>query len=111
MNSHGHFVLGYIPRSWILGQMANLYVILLDVIKYPFPFMEVLAFFNPVSNVCNFLFFYTASSRRWASLVDQLVKNPPAMWETWVRALVWEDPLEKGMLPTPVFWPREFYGL
>ena len=32
----------------------------------------------------------------WASLVPQLVKNPPAMWETWVRSLVWEDPLEKG---------------
>ena len=26
----------------------------------------------------------------------QLVKNPPAMQETWVRSLVWEDPLEKG---------------
>ena len=25
----------------------------------------------------------------------QLVKNPPAMWETWVQSLVWEDPLEK----------------
>ena len=32
----------------------------------------------------------------WASLVSQLVKNPPAMWETWVRSLGWEDPLEKG---------------
>ena len=30
------------------------------------------------------------------SLVVQLVKNPPAMWETWVRSLGWEDPLEKG---------------
>ena len=30
-----------------------------------------------------------------ASLVIQLVKNPPAMWETWVRSLDWEDPLEK----------------
>ena len=27
----------------------------------------------------------------------QLVKNPPAMWETWVVSLAWEDPLEKGM--------------
>ena len=26
----------------------------------------------------------------------QLVKNMPAMWETWVRSLGWEDPLEKG---------------
>ena len=32
----------------------------------------------------------------WASVVAQLVKNPPAMWETWVRSLGWEDPLEKG---------------
>ena len=33
----------------------------------------------------------------WASLVAQLVKNLPAMWETWVWSLHWEDPLEKGM--------------
>ena len=32
----------------------------------------------------------------WASLVAQLVKSPPAMQETWVRSLGWEDPLEKG---------------
>ena len=32
----------------------------------------------------------------WASLVAQLVKNPPAIWEIWVRSLGWEDPLEKG---------------
>ena len=31
------------------------------------------------------------------SLVAQMVKNPPAMWEIWVRSLVWEDPLEEGM--------------
>ena len=30
------------------------------------------------------------------SFVAQLVKNPPAMQETWVRSLGWEDPLEKG---------------
>ena len=32
----------------------------------------------------------------WASLVAQLVQNLPAMWETLVRFLGWEDPLEKG---------------
>ena len=32
----------------------------------------------------------------WASLMAQLVKNLPAMWETWVRSLGWEDSLEKG---------------
>ena len=33
----------------------------------------------------------------WVSLVSQLVKNLPAMWETWVQSLGWEDPLEEGM--------------
>ena len=32
----------------------------------------------------------------WSSLVAQLVKNPPAVQETWVQSLGWEDPLEKG---------------
>ena len=47
----------------------------------------------------------------WASLVVQLVKNPPAMQEAWARSLGWEDPLEKGTATTPVFWPGEFHGL
>ena len=33
----------------------------------------------------------------WASLVAQLVKNPPAMQETWVQSLSWEDPLEEDL--------------
>ena len=33
----------------------------------------------------------------WASLVSQQVKDLPALRETWVRSLGWEDPLEKGM--------------
>ena len=42
----------------------------------------------------------------WASLVAQLVKNSPAVRETWVLCLGWEDPLEKGKathssIPTP----------
>ena len=32
-----------------------------------------------------------------ASLVAQMVKNPPAMWETWFWSLGWEDPPEEGM--------------
>ena len=34
-------------------------------------------------------------------------KNLPAMWETWVQSLGWEDPLEKGKVTYPVFWPGE----
>ena len=48
----------------------------------------------------------------WASLVAQLVKNPPAIWETWVLSLGREDCLEKGKAThSLVFWPGEFHGL
>ena len=40
--------------------------------------------------------FLVDSLLRWDSLVPQLVKNLPAMWETWVQSLGWEDPLKKG---------------
>ena len=33
----------------------------------------------------------------WPSLVAQKIKNLPAMWETWVQFLGWEDPLKEGM--------------
>ena len=45
-----------------------------------------------------------------SSLIAQLVKNPPAMKETLVRFLGWED-WRRERLPTPVFWPRIFHGL
>ena len=43
-----------------------------------------------------FIVFYYDHSDWWASLIVQLVKNPPAMQETLVQFLGWEDPLEKG---------------
>ena len=47
----------------------------------------------------------------WASLVAQLVKNPHAMREIWVRFPGWEDPWRGEQLPIPIFWPGEFHGL
>ena len=53
----------------------------------------------------------------WASLVAQLVKNPPVMRETWVQSLGWEDPLEKGtathssILAWRIPWAEEPDGL
>ena len=41
--------------------------------------------------------FYWSIVVLWASVVAQMVKNPPAMQETWVWSLGWEDPLEEGM--------------
>ena len=39
-----------------------------------------------------------------------MVKNLPAMPETWVQSLGWEDPLRRAWQPTPVFLPGEFHG-
>ena len=53
----------------------------------------------------------------WASLVVQMVQNPPAMQETWVWSLDWEDPLEKGMvthssiLAWRIAWTEEYSRL
>ena len=46
----------------------------------------------------------------WASLVAQMAQNPPAMQETWVCSLSWEDPLEEGMATIPVLFPGELHG-
>ena len=45
-----------------------------------------------------------------ASIVAQLVKSPPAMLETWVRSLGWEDSWRRKWQPTPVFLPEGFHG-
>ena len=53
----------------------------------------------------------------WASDVAQTVKNPPALWETWVRSLGQDDPLEKSMtthssiLAWRILWIEESGGL
>ena len=44
----------------------------------------------------------------WTELMVQMVKNLPAMRETWVQSLGQEDPLEKGRAPNPAFLPEEF---
>ena len=54
---------------------------------------------------------------RWAFLVAQRLKHLPPMWETWVRSLDWEDPLEKEMathssiLAWRIPWTEEPGGL
>ena len=48
----------------------------------------------------------------WASLVAQMVKNPPAMRETWVQSLGWEDPVKKGKAThsSILAWRIQFMG-
>ena len=77
-------------------------------------------FLNPIFYL--FFFFYCRITQKfktegWASLVAQMVKNPPATQETQVSSLGWEDPLEKGMsthssiLAWEIPWTKEPGGL
>ena len=58
--------------------------------------MGVVLFFSFQSVCLFFFFFFGLIALARASLIAQLVKNPPAMQATWVQSLGWEDPLEKG---------------
>ena len=96
-----------LSRLWILEiYSANLCLLIGGVIPFTLSIVQI---------ICNLLWFYCLfpiflMSFLWASLVAQTVKNPPAIQETWVQSLGGEDPLEKGMVPTPVLLPREFHG-
>ena len=59
----------------------------------------------------SFIFLFKNSLQRlpWASLLAQMMKNLPAMQETWVQSLGWEDFLRREWQPTPVFLPGEFH--
>ena len=56
------------------------------------------------------IFTFTKLGTVWVPLGAQTVKSPPAMWETRVRSLGWEDPLEETWPPTPVFLTGESHG-
>ena len=61
-------------------------------------------FFTREAHSRSLLFFYF---KHWVSLVAQWVKNPPAMRETWIWSLGWEDPWRRAWQPTPIFLPGE----
>ena len=73
------------------------------------------AFEMAVPSVCNAA--PPGTSMALASLVAQMVKSPPTVWETWVRSLGWEDPLEEDMathssiLAWRIPWTEEPSGL
>ena len=73
------------------------------------PNTEVAALSSSVPHVFQHTFKFNLSK----TLVAQTVRNPPAMQETWVRSLGWEDPLEEGKathsstLAWRIPWPEE----
>ena len=72
-------------------------LILLSSISHPMLSIQITQSLpGKASSVGNHLHKINWGFSKRASLVAQLVKNLPAMWEAWVRSLGWEDPLEKG---------------
>jgi len=81
---------------------------LLEVLRYIFKFslfniwicvldIDTILFRSSVLLKETLMVFNISLLSYWASLVAHMVKNPPAMWETWVLSLSWEDPLGEGM--------------
>ena len=79
--------------------------------------MWLIQIYFPVSSVHERLTFSYGPFSSRASLVARMVKNPPAMLETWVQSLGWEDPREEGMathssiLAWRILWTKEPGGL
>ena len=77
--------------------------------------VQLILNFRPIKNI--FLRISIFQIFHGTYLVPQMVKNLPAMWETWVRSLSWEDPLEKEMathssiLAWEIPWTEEPGGL
>ena len=72
-------------KLFLFSKASAVLLASMGVDKWALFLVTILAIINKMTlNICI-----------WAFLVVQLVKNLPAMWETWVRSLGWEDPLEK----------------
>ena len=86
--------------AFFIVQLSHPYMITGKTVALTFVGKVMSQFFNMLSRlVMTFLprriFGFYLISDCGASLIAQLIKNPPAMQETWVRSLSWDDPLEK----------------
>ena len=95
---------GYCPLiKWVKG--LSLLFLFFPTFKYWFADWEMICLELDLIFLFVLRDFYLLFKYHWATLVAQLVKNQPAMWETWVWSLGWEDPREgKG-------YPLQYSGL
>ena len=92
-------------HKWILSiknfqkknfsSLVNIFWIYFFIRKWRGVNLHSRVFALPFVNIC-YSFVVIQPLLKWVSLVAQLVKNLPAMLETWVQSLGWEDPLKKG---------------
>ena len=57
----------------------------------------LISFYKDTSHIAAAAYWIRANPNFGVSLVAQIVKKMPAVWETWVQSLSWEDSLEEGM--------------
>ena len=103
LNMLSRFVITFLPRSkhLLISWLQSLFVVILDP--------------KTIKSVTVFLF--SPIYLPWSSLVAQMVKNLPAMRDTWVWSMDWEDPLKKEMsthssiLSWNITWTEEPGGL
>ena len=87
---------------WSVKSIGHLYIILKCLFKISAYSSIQLCLFSFRKSRGSYTFWiksfvkYIHIHIEWAPLVTHLVKNPPAIWETWVQSQGWEDPLEKG---------------
>ena len=104
----------YVPEDaslwaqWI--HSFHMHLIYLGPILFPY---SLCFLHSPSSSAITVVVAASAGSQfgsHLASLVVQMVKNPPAMQDTWVQSLGWEDSLEEGMATHSSFLPGEPHG-
>ena len=83
------FCLSFRIKFLIVLFIASIFLLVLNLLIYCFLNRAVLKYLTMMVK---------------ASLVAQMVKNPPSMWVTWVQALVWVDPLERGTATLRILW-------
>ena len=69
-------------------------------------------YLQKIQKIMHYVQFSKLSSDKWYMGLPggSVVKNLPAVQETWVGSLGWEDPLEEGIVTTPAFFPGEPHG-
>ena len=99
MNIQGWFPLGLTGLISLLSKRLSRLFFSTTLQKHQFFSTQPSLWSN--SHIHTWLLEKTTALTRWTFLVDQTVKNLPAMQETWVLSLVWEDALEEDMATHP----------
>ena len=108
---HWSFSFSISPSSNEYSGLISFRIDWLDILVVQLTLKSLLKHHNLKASILWHSAFFTVQfSHSWASLVAQLVKNPPAMRETRFQSMIRKIPLRRERLPIPVFLPGKFHG-